>query len=263
MRFFPRALGLLAIFYALGVWLLIALGPTGAGFMWLLLFSIMAGVLFGFTPALVSLGLNLITIAGLSVLVFKRTITWTLLPENEIAIWAVKSVNFICINGIVAASTGFIIARISRTAEEETRRRIQLDQAIQARIRMEKENQALTKQLCQSQKMEAMDNLPDNRKKRLELSLAPMPEPLPPEGRRLSADKTHLKLKVTDTGAGIAQKHLNRIFDPHFTTKKNGKGTGLGLSITHSIVQDHGGEVWVESTLGEGTAFTIILPTCE
>ena len=51
-----------------------------------------------------------------------------------------------------------------------------------------------------------------------------------------------------------------KIFDPYFTTKKKGMGTGLGLSITHSIVKDHGGEIWVDSTLGKGTGFTIILP---
>ncbi len=365
---------------------MIALGPTGAGFMWLLLFSIMAGVLLGFTGAVASFGLNLITVAGLSVLVLKKEITWTLLPENEIAIWAVKSVNFICINAIVAASIGFIIARIIRTAKNETRRRIRLDQEIQARIRTEKENKALTERLYQSQKMEAigtlaggiahdfnnilsaitghtelllmeaglpeqvsssltkinqaadkakgitrqiltfgrqsqsvkasndlgeitrecielikvgipagvhlyleiqpgpfpiigdknqlfqvimnlltngiqaMDGLPGSREKRLALFLAPMPDTLPRDRYGLSPDQSYLMLKVSDTGKGIAREHLNRIFDPYFTTKRKGMGTGLGLSITHSIVKDHGGEIWVDSTLVKGTGFTIVVP---
>jgi len=67
-------------------------------------------------------------------------------------------------------------------------------------------------------------------------------------------------VRVTDTGCGIAPKHLPRIFDPFFTTKPVGDGTGLGLSVTYSIVERHGGEITVESELGKGTTFTVTLP---
>ena len=63
-----------------------------------------------------------------------------------------------------------------------------------------------------------------------------------------------------DTGRGIPDGLEQRIFDPFFTTKDVGSGTGLGLSITYGIVQEHGGEITVESGLGEGAAFTISLP---
>jgi len=66
---------------------------------------------------------------------------------------------------------------------------------------------------------------------------------------------------VSDTGNGINPDHINKIFNPFFTTKGVGKGTGQGLSITHDIVvEKHGGGVEVDSKLGEGTTFTISLP---
>ncbi|MGD8453302.1 MAG: response regulator [Phycisphaerae bacterium] len=68
------------------------------------------------------------------------------------------------------------------------------------------------------------------------------------------------RLQVVDTGVGIPPKILDRIFDPFFTTKPRGQGTGLGLAITHSIVQEHGGNVSVTSTPGKGTTFTLAFP---
>ena len=63
-----------------------------------------------------------------------------------------------------------------------------------------------------------------------------------------------------DTGAGIAPADLPFIFDPFFTTKEVGEGVGLGLTVSHGIVQSHGGKIEVESTLGQGSAFTVLLP---
>ena len=67
-------------------------------------------------------------------------------------------------------------------------------------------------------------------------------------------------VSITDDGVGIAEEHLSHIFDPFFTTKK-GAGTGLGLSITYGIVQKLGGQIGVRSKVGEGTCFTVTLPT--
>jgi two-component system NtrC family sensor kinase len=67
-------------------------------------------------------------------------------------------------------------------------------------------------------------------------------------------------IEVGDTGSGIPPEQLSRIYDPFFTTKEIGKGTGLGLSITYGIVQEHGGVINCESTLGQGTRFTLSLP---
>ena len=74
-----------------------------------------------------------------------------------------------------------------------------------------------------------------------------------------------VKIVITDTGSGITEEFLDKIFDPYFTTKH--KGSGLGLAISHSIVTKHQGVMTVESTVGQGTAFTIFLPatkdTCQ
>ena len=67
-------------------------------------------------------------------------------------------------------------------------------------------------------------------------------------------------IEVGDTGSGIPPDQLSRIYDPFFTTKELGKGTGLGLSITYGIVQEHGGTITCDSTVGQGTRFTLTLP---
>ena len=68
------------------------------------------------------------------------------------------------------------------------------------------------------------------------------------------------EIKVTDTGCGIARENLPRIFDPFFSTKKEGKGLGLGLSVVYGIIERHKGSIEVESELDKGTVFTIKLP---
>ena len=67
-------------------------------------------------------------------------------------------------------------------------------------------------------------------------------------------------IHVEDNGKGISPENLTRIFDPFFTTKPVGEGTGLGLAISHQIIQQHGGEITVDSQVGKGTSFRIRLP---
>ncbi|MEA3359683.1 MAG: ATP-binding protein, partial [Thermodesulfobacteriota bacterium] len=69
-----------------------------------------------------------------------------------------------------------------------------------------------------------------------------------------------VEITVADTGAGIAPKDLDKLFEPLFTTKEIGKGTGLGLAVSFGIVQRHGGTIRVQSELGKGTRFFIWLP---
>ena len=76
-----------------------------------------------------------------------------------------------------------------------------------------------------------------------------------------SASQDEVEAIVSDTGQGISQDDIKRIYDPFFTTKRAGaSGTGLGLSITYGIIQEHSGHIGVESSLGQGTSFHIRLP---
>src|ERR1700761_8040003 len=72
-----------------------------------------------------------------------------------------------------------------------------------------------------------------------------------------------IAISVTDTGTGIAPDQIAVIFEPFFTTKKVGKGTGLGLSQAVGFAKQSGGEIVVESVLGQGSTFTIYLPQAE
>ena len=75
----------------------------------------------------------------------------------------------------------------------------------------------------------------------------------------------YVEIVVADEGQGIAPDMLPRLFDPYFSTKMRGaqKGMGLGLTICHSVVLRHGGAIAVESELGRGTSFLVLLPACE
>ena len=79
-------------------------------------------------------------------------------------------------------------------------------------------------------------------------------------GARRVKESDAVELFIADTGHGIPEENLRRIFDPFFTTREVGEGTGLGLSICYGIVRDHGGQITVESRVGQGTTFKVLLP---
>jgi signal transduction histidine kinase len=89
-----------------------------------------------------------------------------------------------------------------------------------------------------------------------------------PGGGRLTvqtrADVTsgegHISLVVEDTGIGMSEDVIEKLFVPFFTTKDVGEGTGLGLPVAHGIVTSHGGTIRVDSAVGRGTRFGIALP---
>jgi len=72
--------------------------------------------------------------------------------------------------------------------------------------------------------------------------------------------KASALIRIRDTGTGVEDKNIEVIFDPFFTTKDTGKGTGLGLFVSHSIIDAHGGKIWIESIFGEGSTVMIQLP---
>ncbi|MCP3140223.1 sensor histidine kinase [Pyxidicoccus xibeiensis] len=78
--------------------------------------------------------------------------------------------------------------------------------------------------------------------------------------RARAAGTDKVLVEVEDTGCGIAPANLARVFDPFFTTRPVGMGTGLGLAVCHGIVASHGGEISVESEVGKGTTFRVLLP---
>ena len=83
--------------------------------------------------------------------------------------------------------------------------------------------------------------------------------PLPQYGTMPA--NTYAELTIRDTGEGMSPEVQRRIFDPYFTTKTKAEGTGLGLAIVHGIVKDCGGKIFVDSLLGQGSNFRIVLPT--
>lgn len=86
---------------------------------------------------------------------------------------------------------------------------------------------------------------------------------LPSEGQiqlESKLEDERVVVKISDNGIGIAREDMSRIFDPFYTTKGKGKGTGLGLSISYGIIKEHQGEIYVESTPGKLTKFTLEFP---
>ncbi|WP_347987059.1 ATP-binding protein [Methylomonas sp. AM2-LC] len=74
------------------------------------------------------------------------------------------------------------------------------------------------------------------------------------------AEGGNILIEISDNGKGIAPEHIDKIFDPFFTTKPVGQGTGLGLSVSYSIIKKHQGEIRIDSKVGVGTCFRVILP---
>ena len=80
---------------------------------------------------------------------------------------------------------------------------------------------------------------------------------------RTAREKGGVCLEIEDNGPGMPEEIRERIFDPFFTTKAPGKGMGMGLTVVQQIVQEHGGNIWVASNPGEGTVFSVWLPSAD
>ena len=145
-------------------------------------------------------------------------------------------------------SLGEIVEHTLKLLEPElTKRNVEVEKAFSpdvpsVRVDRDQVSQALLNLLLNS--MESMDG---EGKIRIDL--------------RKSNSRPLMELVISDTGKGIPQEDLGKVFDPFFSTKR--KGTGLGLAIVHQIVESHKGEITVESREGEGTTFRILLPMRE
>jgi len=107
--------------------------------------------------------------------------------------------------------------------------------------------------------MNAQQAMPHGGVLTIETSMEKMPNSLQ-QGRVSEGAGECVCLKITDTGIGMDQDTLSRIFEPYFTTKESGGGTGLGMSVVYGIVEGHTGVIHVESTPGEGSEVFVYLP---
>jgi signal transduction histidine kinase len=79
--------------------------------------------------------------------------------------------------------------------------------------------------------------------------------------RTAESDDDRVQLTVEDSGKGIVEGDLTRVFEPFYTTKQ--EGLGMGLSISRTIVHAHGGRIWAENSAGRGTIFHCVLPVAQ
>jgi signal transduction histidine kinase len=138
---------------------------------------------------------------------------------------------------------------------------IQLVTTIQPRLPRILIDSAQLEQILMNLVVNARDAMPNGG--RVELRVSTVEIDADRANARAIAPGGYIAIEVADNGAGIAPNVLARIFEPYFSTKARGKGTGLGLATVHGIVQHAGGDILVESHLGEGTTFRIFLPATE
>jgi two-component system cell cycle sensor histidine kinase/response regulator CckA len=105
----------------------------------------------------------------------------------------------------------------------------------------------------------ARDAMPDGGTIIIETEAVTLSEPLERDRARVAAGNWAV-IRVSDTGIGIPEDQLNKIFEPFYTTKRLGEGTGLGLSTAYGIIKQSGGFIFVDSKLGEGTVFSLYFP---
>ncbi|MEH1893631.1 MAG: ATP-binding protein, partial [Nostoc sp.] len=113
--------------------------------------------------------------------------------------------------------------------------------------------------LCNALLSNAVDALEESNQGRSFQDISANPNNIWIQTRQI--DTNQVMIMISDNGIGIPKEISSKLFDPFFTTKPVGKGTGLGLFMSYQIVtQKHGGNLWCDSTLGQGTKFVIEIP---
>jgi two-component system cell cycle sensor histidine kinase/response regulator CckA len=151
------------------------------------------------------------------------------------------------------------VNRVIRDTEELFRRlggpSIEWQFRLDADLGAVRANDGQLKQILMNLVGNARDAMPDGGAITIEAANMDVP--------RGNGKQAFVALRVTDTGNGMSAQTAEHLFEPFFTTKAPGSGTGLGLSIVHSIVEDLGGSIQVDSEVGRGTTFTISIPRAE
>jgi CheY-like chemotaxis protein len=138
---------------------------------------------------------------------------------------------------------------------------IQLITSISPRLPRVLMDTAQLEQILMNLVVNARDAMPNGGKVELRVSTTDVDADR--ANQRAIAPGRYVMIEIADSGEGIAPSVLARIFEPYFSTKARGKGTGLGLATVHGIVQHAGGDILVESHLGAGTTFRVLLPATE
>jgi signal transduction histidine kinase len=143
--------------------------------------------------------------------------------------------------------------RKSLTMIEEHAQRIgvRIEDRLPDRLPLIKANAHELEQVFLNLFLNALDAMPDGGRLRVLAHTGPV---------QLRSGKVGLALVVEDTGTGISKEFREKIFEPFFSTKKEGRGAGLGLSICSGLVRSHGGEIELESEVGKGSRFTVKFP---
>jgi two-component system cell cycle sensor histidine kinase/response regulator CckA len=145
-------------------------------------------------------------------------------------------------------------------------RGIQLIQRLQEPSPFALADERLLQQVIMNVLMNAAQAMPQGGRINIITEIGPVkeqPEGTIAVGRPFGPDGEAATIAIADTGPGIPQEDLPRIFEPFFSTKETGKGVGLGLAICHSLIEAMKGAIVVESHLGLGTTFYILLPLAE
>jgi PAS domain S-box-containing protein len=162
-----------------------------------------------------------------------------------------KGRQLVAINWVVQDTA----AMLSRILEED----IEVEVVLGKNVSMVRADPGQIEELLLNLAVNAQDAMPNGGQLVIETQTIRLNDDFAARNRGLSPGE-HVLLTVSDTGQGISEEQMARIFDPYFTTKSPGKGTGLGLTIVKSIVEQNAGAITAESTPGHGTSFRIYFP---
>ncbi len=151
-----------------------------------------------------------------------------------------------------------VVAVLSRTID----RRITISQSLAPESLVIQGDASQLQQVLLNLGINARDAMPEGGELQFETEMLARREG-EAKGTANGGGSGHVRVSVRDTGTGIPIEIRERIFEPFFTTKEQGKGSGMGLAMVYGIVESHGGRVEVESTVGQGSTFRVVLPLPE